>query len=168
MTESEKDFAVKYDDPFTLKESNASPCSNFQELYSDCEINSLYADKLESKMKSDLQLLEIELLEMIQKAEKSVNTLRLYITEASAEQDVDPQTKERAQEHIHSLDDTRVLFSDATQYFTKTKAVQMHLHPILNMGGYRSLIICMIDTLALVIHTLDKSGNDNITETITR
>ena len=160
-TDMAEDFAAKYKDIFTLKESNIDVNESFEQVYKrDCELNSEFGEKINVKIKKDLEILEIELFEAIQRAEEAVNRLRLQVTEAATEPDVDTQLKNKAKENLMTLDRTRLIFADVIQYFTKTKAVHSQLSPLKNMGGFRSLIIGLIESLYLVISALEKSESD--------
>ena len=162
------DFALTFEDKITLREANANPCSSFDELYADCELNSDYHERLQGKMMKDLQLLETEMFSVIQKAEELVKELEKEIDEAINDTEVEQTEKDRFKDYLVILQETRSLFADLIQHFTKTKAVQEHLHPVLNMGGYRSLIVCTIDTLTIIIKSLEKSAPDTSLAAISR
>ena len=154
-----KSFALSVADPISLKESNSLPCKSFKELYADCELNTSFSkEKLDAKIKSDLGLLEMELFSTIQKSHEYLQQLQKAITEMINDNNVDSEERQKGKEHLVIIEETQDQFSELTKQFTKTKALQENLSGNLNMGGYRSLIICTIDTLSIIIKQLEKTS----------
>jgi len=110
---------------------------------------------LNEKIRKDLETLENELSHILEKTKSGILKLRNNITLALNDPNVDLQEKEYCKQHIEALEESSSVYGNLVAHFSITKSAHKHLSPVLNMGGYRSLIVCLIDSLSKTIRLLE-------------
>jgi hypothetical protein len=146
---------------------NIEPAQCIEELFTDYELDSSHPpDKLAAKITHDLTLLENELNWTLSRTQTLLKELEREIesgivpdlTETSADA---TQTKP-SNNNLATLIKTRELLSDLHEQVFKCKEHASHLSPIQSMGGYRSLLVCLIDSATILCKGLEKSGEDGL------
>ena len=142
----------------TLQKSNAEPCKDISELFNDCELTTFFATaSVEDKVRQDLKLLETEMYQMIQRAQEQLGNLHVKFTDMTKDSSLDAGEAEKAANSLEVVDELVEIFKDFVEHFTRTKALQASLPPFVHMGGYRSLMVSVIDTIQLLVKELDKT-----------
>ena len=132
-----------------LKEENIEPRDLIEEILNeDYEISTFFGcEKVNTKINTEIRLIEEELTREIAKTKSILKEFTEMLKKYMPKLQLETETMAKAEEEIHKLDLLMLLIYKIESLYLSCKEYSKSLAPILRTGGYRSLCICLIESL---------------------